>query len=201
VSLESVRFENGSRLERIEECTFRRSGLKSIEIPDRDTFIDGSAFAGFSLNSIWVSPENMRFRLRECFLETFDGSTICRYFGSFRSIVIPSSVGVLGNSSFYGCESLEPVRFENGSRLERIEERAFSRSGLKSIEIPSSVVALGRESFCWCKSLESVTFESGCRLERVDRWMFKDGHVSFGSISQELTRAKVGNQKKVVCRA
>jgi hypothetical protein len=35
-----------------------------------------------------------------------------------RSIVIPSSVIILNESSFYGCESLESVECENGSQLE-----------------------------------------------------------------------------------
>jgi hypothetical protein len=41
--------------------------------------------------------------------------------------LIPSSVVVLGNSSFFRCISLESVIFESGSRLERIEGSAFRR--------------------------------------------------------------------------
>jgi hypothetical protein len=41
-----VTFESGSRLERIEECAFHGSGLKSIEIPGSVTFIDDSAPLG-----------------------------------------------------------------------------------------------------------------------------------------------------------
>jgi hypothetical protein len=126
----------------------------------------------------------------------------CAFSGSgLISIVIPPSIVFLTKELFYECESLESVRFEDGSRLEWIEERAFARSGLKSIEIPSSVVVLGRESFRSCKLLKSVAFGIGCRLERIDRWMFKDSSVRFGSISQKLARAKVENQKKVVCLA
>jgi hypothetical protein len=58
-------------------------------------------------------------------------------FGGLKSILIPSSVDVLGQSSFFQCKSLESVTFENCSRLERIEESAFSWSGLKSIVTPS----------------------------------------------------------------
>jgi hypothetical protein len=89
-----------------------------------------------------------------------------------QSIFIPSSVVVLGEGSFFLCESLESVTFESGSRLERIEERAFAGSGLKSIVIPSSVVVLGKSSFYQCKSLEEVTFESGSRLERIEASAF-----------------------------
>jgi hypothetical protein len=167
-SHESVTFESGSRLERIEESAFSFGGLKSIEIPASVSFIDGSAFAGLSLNSVWVSPENIRFRVRDCFLEDFGGSTICRYFGSYPSIVIPSSVVVFGQWSFHGCKSLESVTFESGPRLERIEDFAFYETGLKSILVPSSVVVLGKRSFHGCKSLESVVFESGSRLDRIE---------------------------------
>jgi hypothetical protein len=114
-SLESVTFESGSRLERIEECVCFGSGLKSIAIPCSVTFIDGSAFGELSLASIGVSPDNMRFRVREYFLEHFDGSRIYRYFGSCHSIVIPSSVFVLGKMSFHQSKSLESVTFESGS--------------------------------------------------------------------------------------
>jgi hypothetical protein len=65
-SLESVTFESVSRLERIEERAFYDSGLKSIEIPGSVTFIDVSAFDGLRLNSLCVSPDNMRFHVREC---------------------------------------------------------------------------------------------------------------------------------------
>jgi hypothetical protein len=187
-SLESVIFESGSRLERIGECAFYKSGLQSIEIPGRVTFIGGFAFARISLTSISVSPDNTRFRLREFFLEDFDGSTIHRYFGSCRSIVIPSSVFVLGKESFRECKSLESVIFESGSRLDRIQEFAFSGSGLKSILIPSSVFVLGKGSFLGCSSLESVIFESGSRLDRIKECAFPKS--MFYSVSQEFTRSK-----------
>jgi hypothetical protein len=107
--------------------------------------------------------------------------------------VIPSSVVVLGASSFRGCESLESVTFESGSRLERIEEYSFCGNGLKSIEIPSSVVVLGTSSFHGCKSLESVAFESGSRLERIDRSVFVSCRVNFELVSEELRKAKSQN--------
>jgi hypothetical protein len=64
-----------------------------------------------------------------------------------HSIVIQSSVVVLGIQSFSRCQSLESVAFESGSRLERIEERAFQESGLKSIEHPPSVSFIDGSAF------------------------------------------------------
>jgi hypothetical protein len=171
-SLESLIFESGSRLERIEESVFAWTRLRSMEIPPCVTFIDGSAFLAPSLTSISISPDNTAFRVREGALEDFEGSTIYRYFGTCHSVVVPSSVVVLGRTSFFHCDVLESVIFESDSRLERIEERAFAWSGLKSIAIPSSVVVLGKESFSDCTSLESVIFESGSRLERIEEHVF-----------------------------
>jgi hypothetical protein len=71
------------------------------------------------------------------------------------------------------------VIFENASRLERIGEYAFQRSGLKSIEIPSSVVVLGKWCFFQCTSLESVTFERGSRMERIDESAFYGTRAGF----------------------
>jgi hypothetical protein len=171
-SLVSVTFESGSRLERIEEFAFASTRLKSIKIPGSVTSHGVSAFDGRYLNSVSVSPANVRFRVREHCLEDFDGSKIYVFFGSRHSIVIPSSVVVLDKLSFYKRRSLESVTFESGSRLERIEDSAFSESGLRSIVIPSSVIVLGRCSFLRCKSLHSVTFESGSRSERIEMMAF-----------------------------
>jgi hypothetical protein len=171
-SLKSVIFEDGSQLERIEELVFSWSGLKSIEIPPRVTSIDASAFAGVSLSSLSVSQGNRTFRVSGWFLEDFVGSTICRYCSSCHSVFVPSSILALGKRSFFCCKLLGSVVFENGSRLERIEESAFRESGLKSIVIPSSVVVLGKSSFCYCWSLESVVFENGSQLERIEESSF-----------------------------
>jgi hypothetical protein len=97
-------------------------------------------------------------------LEASDRSTISRYFGACHSVVVPPSVVVLSKSSFCQCESLESVIFGDGSRIERIEKSAFSRSGLKSIVIPALVVALGKSCFRNCTSLGSVMFSYGSRL-------------------------------------
>jgi hypothetical protein len=145
--LASVAFKSDSQLERIEQRAFAQSGLKSMEIPARVTFIDGSAFHGVRLNSISISSDNVTFRIREWFLESSDGSAIYRYFGSHNSIVIPSSVVVFGKDSFSQCQTLESVIVENGSLLERIEQSAFSQSGLKSFVIPPSVTFIDDSAF------------------------------------------------------
>jgi hypothetical protein len=89
-----------------------------------------------------------------------------------HTILIPSSIIVLGKMSFSGCNSLESVLFETGGRLSRTEESAFHDSGLKSIVILASVVVLGESSFSKCESLTSVRFESGFPSQEIDQSAF-----------------------------
>jgi hypothetical protein len=97
--------------------------------------------------------------------------------GRCRAIVIPSWAVVLGKSCLCDCEWLVSVVFQSGSRLERIDECAFSHSGLRSIVIPSSVVILGRSSFYACESLESVSFEDGSRLRQIGEGAFSQSRL------------------------
>jgi hypothetical protein len=186
-SLQSIVFESDSRLERIEDRALQQSGLKSIVIPPNVTFIDGSALAGIAFNSISLSPDNAAFRIVDSFLEDVCGSILVRYVGVSRSVIIPSSVVVLGKSCFAWCKSLESVIFESGSRLERIESYAFASSGLKSIVIPSSVTVLGKSSFSWCESLDSVILENGSRLERIEEDAFSRTRLKSIVIPPEAT--------------
>jgi hypothetical protein len=197
--LEIVIFESGSRLERIEESAFRETELESIEIPSRVNFIDGSAFLGLRLDSFSISRHNEAFRLRESFLESSDGSVICRYLGSCRSVVIPSSVVVVGPSSFCENRSIASVIFENGSRLERIEACAFRWMTLTSIVIPSSVLVLGKESFDDCTWLKSVSFENGSRLERIEESAFRGTGLT--SIVVPSSAIVLGKQSFYRCKS
>jgi hypothetical protein len=124
----------------------------------------------------------------------------CACSGSgLKSILIPSSVVVLGKSSFYECSSLESVTFESGSRLERIEESAFSNDkALRSIVIPSSVKVLERASFATGGGSFSVVFETGSRLERInDEWEPGGIHhvigIPFSQLRPALEKSKSGS--------
>jgi hypothetical protein len=60
------------------------------------------------------------------------------------------------------------VKFESGSRLQRIEKGVFSNcSHLRSISIPASVLALEQDWAALQNSLGRVKFESGGSLKRM----------------------------------
>ena len=75
----------------------------------------------------------------------------CKY---IYSIVLPSSIIYLGQSSFSLCESLSNIQFSNN--LEIISGDAFSGTALVDIEIPKSVINIGINAFAYCLSLANI---------------------------------------------
>ncbi len=73
-----------------------------------------------------------------------------------RSVVIPDTVTLVMNYTFYGCISLEQVILPDSVTL--IGDFAFNNcSSLKFIDIPDSVIYIGNFAFNMCLSLMSVT--------------------------------------------
>jgi hypothetical protein len=109
------------------------------------------------------------------------------------SICIPSSVQIVGASSFKHCQYLSDLTFELESRVARIDEAAFSDcSSLTSVCVPSSVRVICKrcfrdcnsiripswvqrlcgKCFYFCSSLSIVTFEGVCKLSQLDNSAF-----------------------------
>jgi hypothetical protein len=66
---------------------------------------------------------------------------------NLKSIVIPKSVEVLGESCFLECRLLSSVRIESESKLTRIEKQTFARTGLIEIVIPASIEVINEDCF------------------------------------------------------
>ena len=76
---------------------------------------------------------------------------------SMTSVFIPKNILYISWAAFEGCSSLSEVRFEAGSRLEKIRGGAFSLcSQLKKIDFPSSVKEI--QSSDW-KAFREVSLE------------------------------------------
>jgi hypothetical protein len=132
-------------------------------IPSSVEILGSSCFFCRSFSSISLSSISFESHLRLIRIESDAFS-----FSSLQSIVIPSSVEILGPSCFAYCKSLSSISFESNSRLMRIESDAFSESSLQSIVIPSNVEIIGSSCFRDCKSLSSISFEPNLRLKRFE---------------------------------
>jgi hypothetical protein len=160
------------KLTRIEESAFSYSGLRCIVIPSSTAIIDGSAFSNVRLDWVRIEVGSSQFRIRDWCLEDFSGHSLVRYFGNCKKVVVPCSIKSLCKSCFQSCTSVESILFENESKLIRIEQFAFYRSGLKSIVIPSSVEVFSKLCFGFCKSLQSIIFENDSKLIQIEELAF-----------------------------
>jgi hypothetical protein len=110
--LESVTFEEESRLCRIEENCFSQCPLKSVCIPRNVKILGESCFSQAVIEEIMFENES---RLRR-----IEG--LCFVGCSLKSICIPRTVESLGDSCFEGCRNLVYMTIESGSRMTRIGE-------------------------------------------------------------------------------
>jgi hypothetical protein len=149
-SLESVTFENCSRLERIGEYSFFHSGLRSIEIPSSVVVLGTLSFRECrSLES--VTFEN------GARLERIDESAFRK--SGLKSIVIPSSVAFVSDCAFLTDSECSILVSQDNRHFRTRESFLEDICGSKiyryfrscfSIVIPSSVVVLCKWSFAQC---------------------------------------------------
>jgi hypothetical protein len=173
LNMETIEFEESSRLRKIGEKAFGSCKLHSITIPALTEEIDGSAFADCPLITIRIAPENPNFKVEGNLLMTSDGTEIVRCFGRNREIIVGRKVKVLGKSCFEGCKHLDRIGFEVGSELESIGPAALRDcDSLVSIEIPVSVTIIEEASFEGCTELESCLMNEDSSLAKISEMAF-----------------------------
>lgn len=79
--------------------------------------------------------------------------------------MIPSNVVSIGKDAFMSSK-LKYLEFDNNSKLNTIDEGAFSYSSIKNILIPASVSFIGENCFLRCAKLESNIFEDNSQLQK-----------------------------------
>ena len=86
------------------------------------------------------------------------GDEVLRY-RSFRDIVLPPSLEVIGNSAFEKCDNLMEVNLP--PNVEVIGNRAFSECrNLANVSFPSNLATIGESAFSECSNLANVSFPS-----------------------------------------
>lgn len=90
------------------------------------------------------------------------------------SIEIPASVEKIAAQCFYKASALQTVTFEENSKCNLIDYRAFAKSGITGIEIPESVYHIGVEAFRDAKKLKTVTFLGESKCSQINYCTFKN---------------------------
>lgn len=104
------------------------------------------------------------------------------------SVVIPDTIEVIGQNSFYGCDYLAEVVISASSSLREIGNNAFSGcNALESIYIPAGMTTLGNAAFNNCSGLNEFVVAEGNTAYRAE-----NGHL-IESATDTLIRG-VNNQ-------
>lgn len=141
----------------IEGYAFRGSGLETIYIPDSVTEIGENAFEGCSaLQSVRLSPSMKRIS-RRMFAS-------CK---SLSTLDIPRGITEIKDYAFPGCSSLSSFTIPDS--VTKLSEYAFASSGLVSIEIPDSVTEF-KCSFIQCDYLTTLRLPN--TLTRIENGLF-----------------------------
>jgi len=91
------------------------------------------------------------------YLDKITGFSGC---GNLESIIIPSSVTVIGKNAFDGCRKLKAINIPSSVCF--IGGFAFRNcENLLTIDIPSDVTSILEDTFWGCSKLTSVTFPKG----------------------------------------
>ena len=126
----------------IEQNALAYCKLTSITIPKSVNQLGRGVFNYTPLASIQVEEGNSKYRSEgNAVYEKESGKLIL----GCASTVIPEGVTVIGNSAFYGQNSLKTIKLPE--TLTNIEDYAFASSGLTTLTIPKNINKIGSGVF------------------------------------------------------
>lgn len=150
----SIRFASNSEIRTIERNSLNFK-LESITIPSKLVDLqEGWCSTAPNLTRVNVSPQNPRYRsidnkfiIGKKIIEqtNFDCFVFCSR--DVKGITIPSCIKHISPFSFSDCKNLQKVEFASDSKLQTIENSAFSSSSIEAITIPSEVNRIGKSAF------------------------------------------------------
>ena len=130
-------------LTKINDETFKNSGLTSITLPESVTTIGNSAFYGTPLTSI-----NMD-HLTSIGASSFEGTQL-------EAVELPLGITLIPDYAFRDCKKLKSVIIPN--TVTWIGKWAFASTGLSHISIPNSVSYVGHAAF---NKITDITLQDG----------------------------------------
>ena len=126
--------------------------LTCITIPSSIVTIIGNPFYGW--HGI-LNNESKAFIYEDYVLFNKNKTTLIAYRAKGTNYTIPNSVTTIGDSAFWGCDSLTSINIPNS--VTTIGEGAFSNcNSLTSINIPNSVTTIGKGAFEGCIYLTNI---------------------------------------------
>ena len=126
--------------------------LTSITIPSSVVIIIGNSFYGW--HGI-LNNESKAFIYEDHVLFNKNKTILIAYRAKGTNYTIPNSVTTIGDSAFWGCDSLTNINIPNS--VTTIGDSAFwGCESITSINIPNSVRTIGNSTFDGCEFLTSI---------------------------------------------
>lgn len=178
--------EKSYKLISIGECSFRKSGVTKVMLPNTITTIGELAFSTcMSLETIKLSnsleeigsaafykcwslksiefPDNIEYLPR----------SVCSLCERLENVKWPANIKTIGQSAFHGCASLKEIELPSG--LTEIGEMAFAACGtLYSINLPATVRYIGLYAFMASARVNSIKFQAGPEELEIASQAFSD---------------------------
>ena len=131
------------------------ASIQSITIPVNVTYIGEGAFQGCdNVKNVTVETGNLIYHsIDNCLIETKSKTLIA----GFATSIIPDdgTVTIIGNYSFYNCNSLISIYIPN--TITTIGDHAFSScDSLTRVIVPNSVQKIGAFAFSFCQMLTEI---------------------------------------------
>ena len=170
--LETVTFEQGTKIRVFEEELFANSYIQSLVIPKTVDVIGRRCFfACIHLTQVVFEKGSIVKEFRQ---EAFSKACLSH-------IDIPMSLQSIGDKCFALCPNLCSVRFEENSQLATIDTYAFAGNPeLGEICLPASINVICSYAFSQCACLESVTIPSEANIDTLANGTFyRSGLLAF----------------------
>lgn len=192
--INSLTFEEGSRLYSMGDQVFQNVPLTTLTLPDGLATIGNNTFYGCSSLVSVIFGEGLT-TIGE---GTFESSSV-------EKVHFPATLQNMGMMTFEGCANLKEVTFAPFAQITVLPEGTFYNTNLEQIVIPASVKELacsekGKGVFENCVLLQSVTFAEGSQLFKIGRRTFNNC-ISLASFDIPVTVSSVGEYAFQSCES
>ena len=193
--IDSIKFALGSKIQTINKNAFIGTFIKSITIPSKLTELKNCwCYCTPKLNKISVSPTNPYFKVyQNKFIigkssieqKNYDQLIFC--VRDVETVTIPDFIEHVCSCAFYRCENLIELKITENSKLQTIDDFAFTSISIQSLRIPSQIKRIGNGAFLYCKKIQHLEIPYESKLQIINELCFSNLSIKKITIPPQIT--------------